>query len=114
MPRIIETMTLHIHTGARGTADPALLRFNGHEVALEPTSGGTGPGEVLEARFSPASFAHSVALSGPTSGEWDIERVSVRYKSVGAPWTVTFGPITLDGETAVDIWQDAPPPTFDV
>ena len=114
MPRI-DRFTVTIQTGATGNAGPVRFDFNGHTMGFEESDGGTGGGERFEGSFAARSVAHSVALVGPEDGTWDIERITVRYETTdGDPWDVSFGPITLDGFTALDIWHDRPLPTFDV
>ncbi len=113
MPRI-SSLQVEIVTGDSGTDGPVLVVFNGHPLPFPQVRGGTGSGETFEGRLAPNSFAHSVHLEGPASGEWDVAGLQVTYQGIGAPWTVRFGPITLDSETALDIWQEPPLPAWDV
>ena len=95
--------------------EPVTFEFNSHELPFENASGGTGPQEVFEGDFAPNSFAHSVVLVGPNDGEWAIDGFTVDYEVVGDdPYSVSFGAVTLDSGTSVNIWQDPPLKTFDV
>ena len=114
MPRI-ERFHVTITTGASGHESPVRFDFNGHTLPFEDSTGSTESGASFEGSFAARSVAHSVAILGPEAGSWDIERVTVRYESGdGDPWDGTFGPITLDDSTALDIWHDRPLETFDV
>ncbi len=113
MPRI-SSLQVEIVTADAGTESPVMVVFNNHPMPFPQYRGGTAAGETFEGRFSPNSFAHSVAIEGPAEGQWAIERLSVTYEGAGEPWTVRFGAVTLDAETALDIWQEPPLPTFDV
>ena len=114
MPRLLD-FKLTIETDDRGTAGPVLFSINNHQVPLENLMGGTGPGETLEGGFSVNSFAHSLTLIGPEAGEWGIKSIKVDYNCENTePYSVTFGEVTLNDRTEVNIWQDPPLPTFDV
>jgi len=114
MPRI-ERIDIAIKTGAQGTTSPVTFQFNGHQLAFEDVSGGTGESETFEGGFELNSFAHSVALNGPEAGSWDVEEIRVSYGlGDSEPYEICFGKIQLDETNAVDIWRDPPPPTFDV
>lgn len=115
MPRINELEVTILTGDVTPAAEfPVKFAFNGHAVEFSHTRGRVAAGEVFEGRFAPGSFAHSVQLYGPPNETWDITRIDVTYKAFGDPWTVSFGPITLDAETAVDIWADPPQPAWDV
>jgi len=111
----IERLEVRIQTGAQGTDSEVKFQFNGHTLAFDSPSGGTGAGEIFEGSFDLMSVAHSIALNGPESGEWAIEEVQVTYHpSNGDSWDLRWGPIALNGANAVNLWQEAPTPTFDV
>ncbi len=113
MPRVTE-LQLVIETGDVPLEQPVILVFNNHPIPVPADSGGTGAGETFEGRFRPNSFAHSVALQGPEAGEWAVNGVTVTYRSGADEWTVRWGAVTLTAETAVDIWEDPPLPSWDV
>ena len=110
----LSKIQLSIKTGDKPTTSPVVLAFNGHEVTLSAAGGSTEAGATFEGAFSPNSVAHSVHLNGPADGEWTVERVDVTFQAHGAPWNVAYGPITLDSETALDVWLEPPLPTFEV
>ena len=110
----LSTIQICITTGDKPTTNPVVLAFNGHEVTLSADGGSTETDGKFEGTFSPNSVAHSVHLNGPASGEWTVERVDVSFQAHGQPWDVAYGPITLDSETALDVWQEPPLPTFEV
>lgn len=114
MPKV-RSIACEIQTGAVGTTSDVYLAFNGHPIQLVGPSGGTGTGETLSGTFSPMSVAHSVTLLGPAEGAWQIDVIAVTYEMEGGePYTVRFGPVTLDTENQVSIWAEPPRPTFDV
>ena len=116
MPRL-NNFSIKIETGDAGTDTPVRCAFNGHTLALEKIGGGTGPDEIYEGEFAPRSFAHSFTILGPIEGEWKIKRMTVTYDCDDGspdPYTITFGEVTLDASTEVDVWQERPLPTFDV
>ena len=111
----IDRLEVVIRTGAEGTDSEVKFQFNGHVLSFDNPSGGTGAGEVFEGAFDLMSVAHSIALNGPESGKWAIDEVEVTFHpSQGAPWDLRWGPVVLDESNAVNLWQEAPTPTFDV
>ena len=114
MPKLIG-FKINIETGKHGLQEPVKFGINGHELLLEGAQGGTGPGQVLEGGYSVNSFAHSLTIIGPEKGQWNIKKITVDYKSEGIePYSVTFGEVTLDETTEVNIWNDPPTPSYDV
>ena len=114
MPRL-NNFKLTIQTGDPGTLGPVLFSINNHQVPLEDVKGGANKGETLEGGFQVNSFAHSLTLVGPEEGSWNIKSIRVDYHCENTdPYFVTFGEVTLDDKTEVNIWQDPPLPTFDV
>ena len=114
MPRI-DTIDVEIKTGAQGASSPVTFQFNGHNLAFENTTGGTGPGESFTGGFELRSFVHSVALNGPEEGSWDVDELRVTYTTgEDEPYVIRFGKVQLNDANAVNIWRDPPPPTFDV
>ncbi len=114
MPRV-NTFQVEILTGADGAPGPVKFDFNGHTMEFGNVQGSTAPGDTFRGSFDARSFAHSVALVGPSEGKWRIEKLVVTYHSDGGdPYTVTFSELELDDSMALDIWRDRPLPTFDV
>ncbi|PIQ97004.1 MAG: helicase [Nitrospinae bacterium CG11_big_fil_rev_8_21_14_0_20_56_8] len=114
MPKLMN-FKLQIETGEPGMAGPVLFTINNHKLPLENIQGTTDPGGVFEGGFDVNSFAHSLTLVGPEKGQWHIRKIKVDYEcGDSAPYTVTFGEVTLDETTEVNIWKDPPLPTFDV
>jgi hypothetical protein len=113
MPRL-EMLELKIKTGQRGISRAPGYAINSHEIPFDTVAGGYGPGETLEAAGSPQSFPHSLTLTGPDEGFWDIERIEVTLHAGGTPYTVNLGAVTLDGESKLNLWYDRPPVLLDV
>ncbi|MFQ5444766.1 MAG: helicase [Nitrospinales bacterium] len=114
MPKL-NNFKVTIETGDRGTPGPVMFTINGHTVPFETVEGSTEPGQTFIGGFEINSFAHSLALSGPEKGEWNIRQMKVDYNCQDfEPYSVTYGAVTLDETTDVNIWKDPPLPTFDV
>ena len=114
MPRLLD-FKMTIETGDKGTEGPVMFSINNHQVPLENVEGGCGPGETISGGFQVNSFAHSMTLIGPVKGEWKIKTLKVDFNCENTePYSVTFGPVTLDDKTEVNVWRDPPLPTFDV
>lgn len=114
MPKL-RTFKVRIETGDTGTAGPVLFNINNHPLPFENVTGSPSAGQVFEGGFGVDSFAHSLSLLGPESGQWHIRNMVVDYECENAPpYSVTFGEVTLDETTEVNIWKDPPGPTFDV
>jgi hypothetical protein len=114
MPRL-ETIELKIKTGERGPNRTPRYEINGFALDFDEIDGGNGPGEVLELSGSPQSFPHSLALTGPEEGCWDIEEIEATYHVMGGdPYTIRMGAVTLDAESNLNIWIDRPPTLLDV
>lgn len=95
--------------------EPVKFSINNHVLPLENTQGSAEPGQIFEGGYAVNSFAHSLTLVGPESGQWNIKKVIVDYNSDGIePYSVTFGEVTLDETTEVNIWREPPLPVIDV
>jgi hypothetical protein len=113
MPKV-HRIRLELQTGARGHEEPVVFSFNSHDLPLRVLEGGPGAGQTLVGEFEPQSVAHSVTLLGPSTGVWDVQHLSVTYSAGADEWTVRFEPFELDPQTAADIWEPPPLPTWDV
>jgi len=104
-----------LKTGASGRQGPLEFVINGFPLEFENKEGGTGPGETVTASGSPGSFPHSLLLRGPDEDEWDIEELSITYYPFGEDsYAVRFGAVSLDNQSDLNIWAEAPAPVFDV
>lgn len=114
MPRL-ETFDIEIRTGDRGRGDAPGFFINGFPCDFEKAEGGCSTGQVFKATGAPMSFAHTLRLAGPKSGEWDVKETRITFHPSGEEsWSVRFGAVTLDAKSDMNIWQDRPAPTFDV
>jgi len=114
MPRL-ETFEITIENGKRGLDRAPAYAINGHELDFEEVNGGNGPGETMRLVGAPRSFPHSLTLTGPDEGGWDIEKIEATFHvSGGDPYTVCLGAVTLDPETCLNLWYDRPAPVLDV
>ncbi len=114
MPKLNQ-FNIEIETGESGTQLPVHFTINNHKLPLEDTEGGVGPEETFAGGFEIGSFAHSLTLVGPDSGQWVIRKIKVDYDCEQMPpYSAVFGEVTLDETTEVNIWQDPPLPTWDV
>jgi len=113
VPRL-DTLELQIQTGQRGLGRAPSYAINSHEIAFDQISGGTGSGEILMAAGSPRSFPHSLTLTGPDEGVWDIEHIELTFHVGEQPYTVHLGAVTLDSESKLNLWYDRPPLLLDV
>ena len=114
MPRL-ERFEIEIETGDKGTEGPIQFRFNGHTLNFEEPTGGTAAQATFPGPFEPRSFAHSLVLLGPESGEWALERVRVQFYCSGTdPYSVCYGAAELNERNALDLWQDPPLESFEV
>lgn len=113
MPRL-ETLELKIKTGQRGLNHVPGYAINSHEIPFDQAEGGCGPGETLTASGSPKSFPHSLTLTGPDEGFWDIEQIEAIFHVGDSPYTVYLGAVTLDSESKLNLWYDRPPILLDV
>ena len=96
-------------------SEPAKFAINSHALPLDIALGGVEAGQVFEGGYDVNSFAHSLTIVGPEKGRWNIKKMTIDYKSEGIePYSATFGEVTLDETTEVNIWKDPPLPTFDV
>ena len=111
---MLDTLELQIETGQRGLGRAPSYAINSHEIAFDQVSGGTGPGEILMASGSPRSFPHSLTLTGPDEGVWDIEHIELTFHAGEQPYTVHLGAVTLDSESKLNLWYDRPPLLLDV
>jgi len=114
MPRL-QSFELTIRTGEQGRDDIPQYSINGFALDFDETEGTCASGDTLQATGMPDSYPHSLLLKGPHAGLWKIEGITATYYPAGeAPYTVRFGPVELDGESDLNIWQPRPPLTFDV
>lgn len=114
MPKL-NRFNIKIETGDSGTPGPVQFNINHHVLPFDNAEGGTGPGEVFTGGFEINSFAHTLALVGPSAGRWHIRRMTVDFDCESTPpYSVNFGEVTLDDSTEVNLWQDPPIPAFDV
>ena len=114
MPRL-ENFELKIKPGAQGPNRTPRYEINGFALDFEEVEGGNGPGELLELVAAPQSFPHSLVLTGPKEGVWDIEGIEATYHVMGAdPYTVRLGAVTLDEESNLNIWHQRPAVLLDV
>jgi hypothetical protein len=114
VPRI-ESISLRIKTGPKGSDAPVRIRFNGFELPLETVSGDVGPYGAYEGRFALRSVGHGCALIGPKAAPWDVASLQATfdYGAVAPAETWDFGGRTLaPGEE----WNllEKPPVAFDV
>lgn len=111
----IEFFTVAVTTGKEGRPDVPTYKINGFEQPLTDIEGGCGPGETLKAKGEPRSFAHSLLLSGPEEGAWDVASFTVTYHlSSGEPYTVRFGSAVVESDADLNIHEEPPLPVFDV
>ena len=114
MPRL-DTFQLTLHTGEAGPGTPPKYTINGFPLDFDEYEGGTGPGETLQAVAHPQSFPHTLILSGPEEGNWEIEGAEITYHCDGdAPYSLTLGAVTLDDHADLNLWYAKPPKVFDV
>lgn len=114
MPRL-ETFTLEITNGENGAPARPMYSINGFPIEFESYVGSSEKGETFKLTGSPQSFPHSLTLSGPDEGTWDIESIEAIYYSQNEePYTVRMGAVSLDEETCLNIWHERPLPVFDV
>ncbi|MCC6145199.1 MAG: helicase [Candidatus Hydrogenedentes bacterium] len=114
MPKL-DAVTLKIKTGTQGPGEMPQYIINGFKLDFEQLEGGTGPGETLVAVGEPQSFPHSLHLTGPKSGSWEIEGIEATYECAGfEPYTVRLGAVTLDDESDLNIWHERPAKLIDV
>jgi hypothetical protein len=114
MPRL-NTFTLEIKTGENAGSERPEYSINGFPFDFDELEGGAGPGEVLTATGTPKSYPHTLLLSGPKEGAWDIESVHVTYCCANEePYTVRLGAVSLDDDSDLNIWYDQLPVAFDV
>ncbi len=114
MPRL-NSFQVQIKTGLRPGPEAPKFKINGFALDFNDCNGHPGSGTLFSATGFPQSVAHSLVLCGPEEGHWDIEETTVTYQLAGEPpYTVRLGPVTLDHETDMNLWQDRPLPALDV
>lgn len=114
MPRL-DTFKLSLRTGDSGPGAVPKYTINGFPLEFDEFEGGTGPGETLQAVAHPQSFPHTLILSGPEEGNWDIEGGEITYHCDGDdPYTLTLGAVSLDDHADLNLWYAKPPKVFDV
>lgn len=111
----LSSFTLTVQTGgsARAGGLPQ-WKINGFVQPFAEASGGCGVGETFTGSGSPNSHPHSLVLSGPSEGEWEIAGMSVTYREAGREWTVRFGPVRVDSGSDVNLYEDPPLVSFGV
>lgn len=114
MPRL-DTFQLSLITGETGPGCVPKYSINGFPLEFDEQTGGTNPGETLEVVAHPQSFPHTLILSGPESGNWEIAGAEITYQCDGEdPYTVKLGAVTLDDHADLNLWYARPPKVFDV
>ena len=114
MPKL-QTFDVRIKTGERAPSKTPRYSINGFMLDFEQTQGGIAKGDVFIATGNPDSFPHTLLLSGPEEGHWDIDELAVTYHCAGEPaYTLRFAGVTLDSESDLNIWHARPEPAFDV
>lgn len=114
MPRL-DSFQLDIRTGNAGGPEELHYSINGFALDFENANGSTKSGDVVKVTGSPQSFPHSLTLTGPSEGAWDIEGITATYTCAGEePYTIELGAITLNDDSDLNIWYERPLPTFDV
>jgi hypothetical protein len=114
MPRL-DTFQLKLTTGNEGPGGVPKYTINGFPLEFDESSGGTAPGETLDAVAHPQSFPHTLVLSGPEQGNWEILGGEIRYQCDGEEaYTISLGAITLDDRADLNLWYVRPPRVFDV
>jgi len=114
MPKL-NKFKVKIETGGSGMDEPVKFSINSHKVPFDDCVGSTAEGQTFEGAFEVNSFAHSLTLVGPEKGNWEIKKATVEFEpDTIAPYSVSFGSVTLDETTELNIWKDPPQPMFDV
>jgi len=114
MPRL-QSFEIKIKTGERCPDKAPRYVINGFCLPFEQSEGSTDPGETFTGTGTPDSFPHSLHLTGPDEGAWDIEDCEITYFPYGQePYTLRFAPVTLDDASDLNIWHARPEPVFDV
>lgn len=114
MPRL-DTFHLTLQTGGEGPGTIPKYTINGFPLEFDESSGGTGPGETLNAVAHPQSFPHTLVLGGPVQGSWEIAGGEIVYHCDGEEaYTITLGAVTLDDRADLNLWYARPPKVFDV
>lgn len=114
MPKL-NTFEITIKTGERGRSDTPVFLINTFPCDFLHTEGSLESGGTFKATGEPNSFAHSLILQGPESGEWDVEEAAVTYHPAGEePYTIRFGAVTVDENADMNIFEPRPLKTIDV
>ncbi len=114
MPKL-NAFTIEIQTGESGGPERPQYSINGFPLDFDEIEGRCGADETLTASGTPQSFPHTLLLRGPDEGRWDIQSVRLTFECAGdEPYTVELGAVTLDSESDLNIWHEAPMPVFDV
>lgn len=114
MPRL-ETFTLTIKTGDQGRNDIPKYSINGFPLDFDEIEGEVAPGTILKVTGHPESYPHTLTLSGPEEGMWDIEEINAEYFCSNEPsYKVRMGSVSLDDHSDLNIWQERPPEVFEV
>lgn len=114
MPRL-DTFQITLITGNEGPGGVPKYTINGFPLEFDECTGGTAPGETLEAVAHPQSFPHTLLLSGPEAGNWEIAGGEIEYRCDGeAPYTVKLGAVKLDDHADLNLWYAKPPKVLDV
>ncbi len=114
MPRL-QCFDMTVKTGERSCDRTPGFVINGFELEFDNVEGGTEPGDTLTCKGSPDSFPHSLHLTGPEEGTWDISELSITYYPYGEePYTLRFAPVSIDSDSDLNIWHQKPAAAWDV
>jgi len=112
---LLQSFEITIETGDRGNSNVPRFSINGFPLEFDAHHGDTTPGATFRAQGSPESYPHTLQLSGPREGAWDIESATVVYYPEGEPpYTVRLGSVSLEDDADLNIWYERPLPVFDV
>lgn len=114
MPRL-QCFDLTVKTGEHGCDRQPAFVINGFELEFDNADGSYETGGTLICKGSPDSFPHSLHLTGPNEGVWDIDELEITYYPYGEePYTLRFAPISIDSESDLNIWHKKPSAVWDV
>ena len=114
MPRL-ESFSIKIKTGDAGLQDTPKYSINGFPLEFDEATGSVEAGETFEGKGFPQSFPHTLLLSGPTDGTWDIQGIEATYQCAHfEPYTVRLGAIQLHDNADLNLWYEPPPKALDV
>lgn len=114
MPRL-DRFEVILTTGEQGRDDLPAWKINGFEQPFVEVEGTCASGMTFKGIGQPRSFPHSLVISGPAEGSWDIQHLVITYHNAGAePYTVEFGAIEVTNDADVNIVAEPPLATYDV